>query len=45
MYLCLAVVGLHCCRGFSPAAVSGGCPLVAVLRLLVAVAFLREHRL
>ena len=45
MYLCLAVVGLHCCRGFSLAAASGGYSLFAVLRLLIAVAFLGEHRL
>ena len=40
------MLGLHCCSGFSLVVASGGYPLVAVLRLLIAVAFLVvEHRL
>ena len=40
------MLGLHCCSGFSLVVASGGYPLVAVLRLLIAVAFLvAEHRL
>ena len=41
----LAVLGLHCCTGFSLAAASGGYSLVAVCRLLFSVAsFVAEHR-
>lgn len=36
----LAVQGLHCCAGFSLVVVSGGCFLVAVFWLLIAVASL-----
>ena len=36
--LFLAVLGLHCCAGFSLAAVSEGYSLAAVHRLLIAVA-------
>ena len=36
----LAVLGLHCCVGFSLVAASGGYSLVVVRRLLVAVASL-----
>ena len=44
IYLFLAMLGLHCCSGFSLVVASGGYPLVAVLRLLIAVAFLvAEH--
>ena len=40
------MLGLHCYEGFSPAAVSRGCSLVVVHRLLIAVASLvAEHRL
>ena len=39
------MLGHHCCSGFSPVVASGGYPLVAVLRPLIAVAFLVEHRL
>ena len=45
MYLFLAVLGLHGYRGFSLVVVSGAYSLVEVLRLLIAVAFLGEHRL
>ena len=38
MYLFLAVLSLHCCTGFSLVAASGGPSLVAVRRLLIAVA-------
>ena len=42
----LAVPGLHCCMGFSPVVVSGGCCLVAGHGLLPAVAsLLAEHGL
>ena len=45
-YLFLAVLGLFCCVGFSLVAASGGYSLVAVLRLLIAVASLvAEHGL
>ena len=44
--LFLAVLGLHCCVGFSLVAVNGGYSLVAVHGLLTAVASLvGEHRL
>ena len=40
------MLGLHCCSGFSLAAVSRGYSLVVELRLLIAVASLVvEHRL
>ena len=45
IYLVLAILGLCCCVGFSPVAASGGYSLVAVHRLLIAVASLVEHRL
>ena len=32
-YLCMAVLGLHCCTGFSLVAVSRGCSLIGVHRL------------
>ena len=35
--LFLAVLGLHCCTGFSLVAVSGGYSLVTVLSLLIVV--------
>ena len=42
----LAVLSLHCCSGFSPVVVSRAYSLVAVPRLLTAVASLvAEHRL
>ena len=45
MYLFLDVLGLHYCGGFSLVGVSGGCSLVAVCRLLIAMASLvMEHR-
>ena len=44
IYLFMAVMGLHCCAGFS--LVSGSYSLVAVSRLLIAGASLvEEHRL
>ena len=36
----LAVLGLHCCVGFSSVAVSRGCSLVAVCGFLIVVASL-----
>ena len=36
----LAMLGLPCCTGFSLAVTAGGCVLVAVCGLLIAVAFL-----
>ena len=46
IYLFLAVLGLRCCTGFSLVAVSGGCSLVAVHGLLIAVAsFVVKRRL
>ena len=46
IYLFLAVLGLHCCAGFSLVAASGSCSLVAVGRHLIVVASLvAEHRL
>ena len=45
-YLFLAVLGLCCCTGFSLVVVIGGCSLVAVHGLLIAVASLvAEHGL
>ena len=41
----MAVLGLHCCEGFSLAAAGRGYPLVAVLGLLTAVTSFVEHRL
>ena len=44
--LFMAVLGLGCCLGFSLAAASRGYSLVAVLGLLIVVAFpVVEHRL
>ena len=46
IYLFLVVLGLCCCMQFSLIAASGGYPVVAVHRLLIAVASLiAEHRL
>ena len=49
IYLCislLAVLGLHCCAGFSLVVASRGCSLIAVCGLLIAVASLfLEHGL
>ena len=46
IYLFLAVLGLHCCVGFSLVAVSKGKSLVVVCRLLiVAASLVRKHRL
>ena len=45
LYLFMAVLGLHCCLGFSVVGASGSCFLVAVRGLLIAVASLVEHRL
>ena len=46
MYLFLAVLCLHCCMNFSPVVVSRINPLIAVCRLLIAMASLvAEHRL
>ena len=39
-YLFLAVLGLHCCEGFSLVTASGGYSLVVVPGLLVAMASL-----
>ena len=42
----MAVLGLHCCAGFSLLAASGGCSLAAVFGLLIVVASLAaEHGL
>ena len=41
----LAMLGLHCCKGFSLVAESRGYSLLAVLRLLIAVASLVERGL
>ena len=47
IYLCislLAVLGLHCCVGFSLVVASRGCSLIAVCGLLIAVVSLvAEH--
>ena len=40
MYLFVAVLGLHCCRGFSLVVLSRGCSLVVVNGLLVEAASL-----
>ena len=40
IYLLLTVLGLPCCAGFLLVAVSGGCSLVEVHRLLIAIASL-----
>ena len=40
IYLFLAVLGLHCCTGFSVVAESWNCPLAVVYRVLTAVASL-----
>ena len=46
IFLFLAVLGLCCCVVFSLVAECGGCSLVEVLGLLIAVASLvEEHRL
>ena len=44
IYLFMAMLGLHCCEGFPLVAASRGYPLIAVLRLLIAVTSLVEHR-
>ena len=45
MYVSLAVMGLHCCAGFPPAAESGGYSLLVLRGLLTVVASLvAEHR-
>ena len=44
IYLFLAVLGLHCCVGFSVVAASGSYS-VAVPRILIGGASLVEHRL
>lgn len=36
--LCLAALDLHCCAGFSLVVASGSCSLLAVCRLLMAMA-------
>ena len=43
IYLFLAVLGLHCCLGFSLVAVSGGCSVVAVCGLLIEVVSLVDR--
>ena len=46
IYLFLAVLGLHCCSGFSLVAASKGYSLVTMLEFLIVVAPLAaEHRL
>ena len=46
MHLFLAVLGLHCCVGFSLVAMSRGYSVIAIHRLLTAAASLvAEHRL
>ena len=44
LILFLAVLGLHCCSGFSLVAVSRGYSLVVVCRHLIAVESLVEYR-
>ena len=44
IYLFLAVLGLHCCAGFSPVAARGRATLSLVLRLLVAVIAVADHK-
>ena len=45
-YLILAVLGVHCCAGFSLVMASRDYPLAAVRRVLIVVAFLvAEHGL
>ena len=39
MYVCMAVLALHCCRGFSSCG-EWGLPLVVILGLLLVVASL-----
>ena len=44
MYVFLAVLGLHCCEGFSVVAASGGYSPVAVYGLLIVVpSLVAEH--
>ena len=46
IYLCLAVLDLHYCAGFSLVVVSGGYSLLAACRLLIAMAScVVEHEL
>ena len=46
IYLFLAVLGLHCCTGFSVVAESWNCPLAVVYRVLTEVAsFIVGHEL
>ena len=46
LVLFVAVLGLHCCTGFSLVVASGGCSLVVAHRVLIAVAsVVGEHRL
>ena len=44
-YLFMAVLGLHCCEGFSLAAARRDCSLVAEHGLLVVSSLVSEHRL
>ena len=44
LFFFLAMCGLHCCTGFSLVAVSRGCTVVAMCRLLVEVAPLIVER-
>ena len=44
IYLFMAVLGLHCCPGFSLVEASGGSSLVAVCGLLIAVASLVDEQ-
>ena len=44
IYLLLTVLGLPCCAGFLLVAVSGGCSLVEVHRLIIAIASLLAER-
>ena len=41
----MAVLGLHCCTGFSVVAASGSCSQVAGLKLLLAAPSVAEHGL
>ena len=45
LFMYLAMLGLHCCKGSSVAAASSGYPLVAACRLLIVLASLAEHGL
>ena len=45
IYLILAVLGLHCCSGFSLVVVSRGLLSIAVCRLIAVASLVAGHRL